>query len=115
MTERYCVATGRDGVPDLDWYFSYNLFRLTGIVQGIKKRIVDGTASSAQAEKSAAQVYRLAKGSGGKPSGGSRCRCCSRRVGATSLACATRRSCGSAMLRVCASRSWRSEESTSEL
>src|SRR3546814_10382130 len=22
MTERYCVATGRDGVPDLDWYFS---------------------------------------------------------------------------------------------
>ncbi|RIA47018.1 aminoglycoside phosphotransferase (APT) family kinase protein [Hephaestia caeni] len=63
MTERYCVATGRDGVPDLDWYFSYNLFRLTGIVQGIKKRIVDGTASSAQAEKSAGQVYRLAKAS----------------------------------------------------
>ncbi|MES2058324.1 MAG: phosphotransferase family protein, partial [Pseudomonadota bacterium] len=31
-----------------------------GIVQGIKKRIVDGTASSAQAEKSAAGVYRLA-------------------------------------------------------
>ena len=63
MTERYCAATGRDGVPDLDWYFSYCLFRLTGIVQGIKKRIVDGTASSAQAEKSAAQVYRLARAS----------------------------------------------------
>jgi aminoglycoside phosphotransferase (APT) family kinase protein len=60
MTERYCRATGRDGVPDLNWYFAYNLFRLTGIVQGIKKRIVDGTASSAQAEASAAQVYRLA-------------------------------------------------------
>ena len=60
MTDRYCARTGRDGVPDLDWYFSYNLFRLTGIVQGIKKRIVDGTASSAQAERSAAQVYRLA-------------------------------------------------------
>ena len=27
--------------------------------QGIKKRIVEGTASSAQAEKSAAGVYRL--------------------------------------------------------
>ncbi|WP_294291052.1 phosphotransferase family protein [uncultured Sphingomonas sp.] len=60
MVERYCARTGRDGVPDLNWYFAYNLFRLTGIVQGIKKRIVDGTASSAQAEASAAQVYRLA-------------------------------------------------------
>ena len=63
MVERYCAATGRRGMPDLDWYFSYNLFRLTGIVQGIKKRIVDGTASSAQAERSAAQVYRLAQAS----------------------------------------------------
>jgi aminoglycoside phosphotransferase (APT) family kinase protein len=63
MVERYCAATGRSGVPDLNWYFSYNLFRLTGIVQGIKKRIVDGTASSAQAEKSAAGVYRLAAAS----------------------------------------------------
>ena len=60
MVERYCARTGRDGVPDLNWYFAYNLFRLTGIVQGIKKRIVEGTASSAQAEASAAQVYRLA-------------------------------------------------------
>ncbi|MBI0474625.1 phosphotransferase family protein [Sphingomonas sp. MA1305] len=63
IVERYCAATGRDGVPDLNWYFAYNLFRLTGIVQGIKKRIVDGTASSAQAERSAAQVYRLAAAS----------------------------------------------------
>ena len=60
MVARYCAATGRDGLPDLNWYFAYNLFRLTGIVQGIKKRIVEGTASSAQAEKSAAGVYRLA-------------------------------------------------------
>jgi aminoglycoside phosphotransferase (APT) family kinase protein len=60
IVDRYCAATGRDGVPDLDWYFAYNLFRLTGIVQGIKKRIVDGTAASAQAEQAAAQVHRLA-------------------------------------------------------
>ena len=60
MTERYCAATGRDGVPDLNWYFSYNLFRLTGIVQGIKKRIIDGTASSAQAEKTVAKIHGLA-------------------------------------------------------
>ena len=60
VVERYCAATGRDGVPDLNWYFAYNLFRLTGIVQGIKKRIVDGTASSAQAEKTVAKVHGLA-------------------------------------------------------
>lgn len=60
VVERYCAATGRDGVPDLNWYFAYNLFRLTGIVQGIKKRIIDGTASSAKAEATAARVYGLA-------------------------------------------------------
>ena len=65
MVDRYCAATGRDGMPDLNWYFAYNLFRLTGIVQGIKKRIVEGTASSAQAEKSAANVYRLAESAWG--------------------------------------------------
>jgi aminoglycoside phosphotransferase (APT) family kinase protein len=60
VVDRYCAATGRDGVPDLNWYFAYNLFRLTGIVQGIKKRIVDGTASSAQAEKTVAKIHGLA-------------------------------------------------------
>jgi len=28
VVERYCAATGRDGVPDLNWYFAYNFFRL---------------------------------------------------------------------------------------
>ena len=60
VVERYCAATGREGVPDLNWYFAYNLFRLTGIVQGIKKRIEIGTAASAQAERTAARVYGLA-------------------------------------------------------
>jgi aminoglycoside phosphotransferase (APT) family kinase protein len=61
--ERYCAATGRDGVPDLNWYFSYNLFRLAGIVQGIRKRILDGTASSAQAEATAARMPGLVEAS----------------------------------------------------
>jgi aminoglycoside phosphotransferase (APT) family kinase protein len=60
VVERYCAATGRDGLPNLNWYFSYSLFRLAGIVQGIKKRIVDGTASSAQAAKTAERVGPLA-------------------------------------------------------
>ncbi|MFL6742591.1 MAG: phosphotransferase family protein [Sphingomicrobium sp.] len=53
----------RSGVPvggRLDWYFAYNLFRLTGIVQGIKKRVIDGTASHAQAAEMAARVPTLA-------------------------------------------------------
>lgn len=56
VVARYCAATGRDGVPDLNWYFAYNLFRLAGIVQGIKKRMLAGNASSANA---AATVERL--------------------------------------------------------
>jgi aminoglycoside phosphotransferase (APT) family kinase protein len=60
---RYCAATGRDGLPDLNWYFSYNLFRLTGIVQGIKKRVIDGTASSAEAAAMAERVPTLAAAS----------------------------------------------------
>ena len=60
VVARYCAATGRDGVPQLDWYFAYNLFRLTGIVQGIKRRIIDGNASSAKAHETAARVGDLA-------------------------------------------------------
>jgi aminoglycoside phosphotransferase (APT) family kinase protein len=60
VVERYCAATGRDGVPDLNWYFAYNLFRLTGIVQGIKKRIIDGNASSDQAAKTVERLPGLA-------------------------------------------------------
>lgn len=60
MVARYCAATGRDGLPDLDWYFAYNLFRLTGIVQGIKKRMIDGNASSAQASATVERLPGLA-------------------------------------------------------
>jgi aminoglycoside phosphotransferase (APT) family kinase protein len=58
--ERYCAATSRDGVPDLNWYFAFGLFRLAAIVQGIKKRVIDGTASSAHAAEMAERVPFLA-------------------------------------------------------
>lgn len=61
MVSRYCAATGRDGVPDLNWYFAYNLFRLTGIVQGIKKRMIDGNASSAKAAETVEKLPGLAQ------------------------------------------------------
>jgi aminoglycoside phosphotransferase (APT) family kinase protein len=60
MVERYCAATGRDSVPDMNWYFAYNFFRLAGIMQGIKKRVIDGTASSAHAREMSERVQPLA-------------------------------------------------------
>ncbi|RJT24279.1 phosphotransferase family protein [Chakrabartia godavariana] len=60
MVERYCAATGRDGVPDMNWYFAYNFFRLAGIMQGIKKRVIDGTANSAHAKTMSERVSPLA-------------------------------------------------------
>lgn len=57
---RYCAATGRDGLPQLDWYFAYNFFRLAGIIQGIKKRVIDGTATSAHARAMSEKVGELA-------------------------------------------------------
>lgn len=59
--ELYCRLTNRAGVPNLDWYFSYNLFRLAGIVQGIAGRVRDGTASSAQAAAMAKMNRPLAE------------------------------------------------------
>lgn len=60
VVERYCRATGREGVPDMNWYFAYNFFRLTGIIQGIKKRVIEGTASSAHAKTMSERVAPLA-------------------------------------------------------
>ncbi|MDP9082882.1 MAG: phosphotransferase family protein [Pseudomonadota bacterium] len=58
---RYCAVTGRDGVPDLNWYFAFNLFRLTAILQGIRKRVIDGNASSEKAALKAQRVRPLAQ------------------------------------------------------
>jgi aminoglycoside phosphotransferase (APT) family kinase protein len=62
---RYCERTGRSDAAALaaDWnfYLAYNLFRLASITQGIAKRVVDGTAASAQARASGAATRRLAE------------------------------------------------------
>ena len=59
VVERYCEKTGRTSVPDMNWYFAYNFFRLAGIMQGIKKRVIDGTASSAHAKAMSDRVQPL--------------------------------------------------------
>jgi aminoglycoside phosphotransferase (APT) family kinase protein len=61
MVTRYCAATGRDGIPDINWYFAYNFFRLAGIIQGIKKRVIDGTATSPHARDMSERVRPLAE------------------------------------------------------
>ncbi len=62
---RYCARTGRpdpDAVmADWNFYMAYNLFRMAGILQGIAKRVVDGTASSAEARRAAAGTRPLAE------------------------------------------------------
>ena len=45
----YCQRTGRAGIENFEYYLAYNLFRMAGILQGIMKRVVDGTAASEQA------------------------------------------------------------------
>jgi aminoglycoside phosphotransferase (APT) family kinase protein len=57
---QYCALTGRKGLPDLDWYFAYNLFRLAAILQGIAGRVRDGTAASAQALQTIKRIWPLA-------------------------------------------------------
>jgi len=56
----YCARTGRDGLPDLDFYMAFNLFRLAGIVHGIKGRLVRGTAASAHAADMVKRLEPLA-------------------------------------------------------
>ncbi len=60
IARRYSERSGVPVAEKLDWYFAYNLFRLTGIVQGIKKRVIDGTASHAAAAEMAKRVPTLA-------------------------------------------------------
>jgi aminoglycoside phosphotransferase (APT) family kinase protein len=45
----YSAATGSAKIENLNFYIAFNAFRLAGILQGIMKRVLAGTASSAQA------------------------------------------------------------------
>ena len=61
--ESYCRRTGRSGVSRGDWdfYMAYNLFRIAAILQGIAKRVVDGTAASAHARESGSRAPVMAE------------------------------------------------------
>ena len=61
----YCRAADRKNLPDLDWYFAYNLFRLVGILQGVAARAKAGNAASEHASAMAARVPKLAEAAWG--------------------------------------------------
>lgn len=52
---------GRDVTGDWNYYLAYNLFRIAAILQGIAKRVEEGTASSAQAAEYGRQARPLAE------------------------------------------------------
>jgi aminoglycoside phosphotransferase (APT) family kinase protein len=57
----YCQLTGRRQVPDLNWYFAFNMFRLVGILQGIRGRLREGNATGEHAAEMAARTPEYAQ------------------------------------------------------
>jgi aminoglycoside phosphotransferase (APT) family kinase protein len=60
---RYCERTHRSQINPTHWdfYLAYNLFRIAAILQGIMKRVVDGTAASAHARDAGMRAKPMAE------------------------------------------------------
>jgi aminoglycoside phosphotransferase (APT) family kinase protein len=60
---RYCERTKRKTIDPSHWdfYIAYNLFRIAAILQGILKRVVDGTAASAHARDAGMRAKPMAE------------------------------------------------------
>jgi aminoglycoside phosphotransferase (APT) family kinase protein len=60
---RYCERTGRSAIDPKHWdfYLAYNLFRIAAILQGIRRRVVDGTAASEHAVDAGARAKPMAE------------------------------------------------------
>ena len=62
---RYCdrtrLATPESLAADWNFYLAYNLFRIAAILQGIAKRVDDGTAASEQARQTGSGARPLAE------------------------------------------------------
>lgn len=61
FVDLYCERTGRSGIENWDYYLAFNIFRLAAILQGIAKRVLDGTAASVQAEQAGAGAFEMSK------------------------------------------------------
>jgi len=60
-TAAYCRHTGRERIPDLDYYMAFNMFRLAAIIHGIKGRLLRGNASSDRADQLVGYLDTLAE------------------------------------------------------
>src|SRR5512134_3048792 len=60
---RYCERTGQKRIDPSHWdfYLAYNLFRIAAILQGILKRVVDGTAASTHARDAGMRAKPMAQ------------------------------------------------------
>jgi len=56
----YCRRMGIDGIPDWNFYLVFSFFRLAAILQGVRKRAMDGIASNERAMKLGELVRPLA-------------------------------------------------------
>ena len=61
--ESYCKRTARASIDRSHWdfYIAYNLFRIAAILQGILKRVVDGTAASTHARDAGMRAKPMAE------------------------------------------------------
>jgi aminoglycoside phosphotransferase (APT) family kinase protein len=57
---QYCRRTGRGGIPDLDFYVAFNMFRFAAILHGVKGRALRGSAASAEAHTMGERFARVA-------------------------------------------------------
>ncbi|MEM8839759.1 MAG: phosphotransferase family protein, partial [Pseudomonadota bacterium] len=58
---RYCERRGLSGIPDFAFYLAFCFFRMAAILQGVKKRALEGNASNPEkALKLGAQVPNFA-------------------------------------------------------
>ena len=57
----YCRRTGRESIPDFQFYMAFNFFRIAAIFHGIKGRVIRGTASSAEAVERVKVLPELAQ------------------------------------------------------
>jgi aminoglycoside phosphotransferase (APT) family kinase protein len=65
----YCKRTGRERIPDWNFYVAFGFFRLASIIQGVYKRGLQGNAASAAAlsmknvvDQTAATGWKVAQG-----------------------------------------------------
>src|SRR5689334_774199 len=61
--QKYLARTGKPAVDPSHWdfYIAYNLFRIAAILQGILKRVVDGTAASEHARDAGSRARPMAE------------------------------------------------------